>query len=164
MKAIIHKISDSIYKAESLLLTVLLLGLVFAGVIQILLRRMTAFAVPDLEITMRWVVVWLTFIGASVATRQNKHVSVDALGRLFTGKAKIILDLLVAFFSFLIVSLLSYYSWLFVMEEKEFGTTVMNNLPAWLIELVFPLGFGLIAFRLLLRMAEDFINLREGEN
>ena len=164
MKAIIHKISDSIYKAESLLLTVLLLGLVFAGVIQILLRRMTDFAVPDLEITMRWVVVWLTFIGASVATRQNKHVSVDALGRLFTGKAKIILDLLVAFFSFLIVSLLSYYSWLFVMEEKEFGTTVMNNLPAWLIELVFPLGFGLIAFRLLLRMTEDFINLREGEN
>ena len=161
MKAYIQKISDIIFKVESFLLTFLLLGLVFAGVLQILLRRLTDFAVPDLEITMRWVVVWLTFIGAGVATRQNKHVSVDALGRLFKGKAKKYLDVFVSLVSLFVVAILARYSWLFVMEEKEFGTTLMNNFPAWLIELVFPLGFGLIALRLFLRILLDLLSRTE---
>ena len=161
MKNALQKIDKSLYRVESGFIVTLLLGLVGAGVLQILLRRLTDFAIPDLEISMRWAVVWLTFFGASLATRQSKHVSVDAIGRLFHGLGKIWLNIFIDLFSLFIVVLLAYTSWSFVLEEREFGTTVMNDLPAWIIEIIFPLGFGLIAFRLILKIILNLLELRK---
>ena len=160
MKKILQKIDASLASLESGFIVFFLMALVFAGVLQIILRRLTNFAIPDLEITMRWVVVWLTFIGASLATRDRKHISVDAIGRLFTGNYKKILNLLVDFFSLFIVYLLLSTSWEFVMEEMEYGGTLMNEIPAWAVELVFPIGFGIIALRLIIHILNGLLSLK----
>jgi len=86
---------------------------------------------------------------------------VDAIGRLFHGMGKIWLNIFIDLFSLFIVILLTYTSWSFVLEEREFGTTVMNDIPAWIIEIIFPLGFGLIAFRLILKIILNLIELRK---
>ena len=162
MKKALQKIDTVLASLESGFIVFFLMALVLAGVLQIILRRLTDFAVPDLEITMRWVVVWLTFIGASLATRERKHVSVDALGRLFKGKSKVLLNLVIDSFSLFIVILLLQTSWEFVMEEMEYGGTLMNEVPAWLVEIVLPFGFAIIALRLLLHIGQEIISLLKG--
>ena len=164
MKKALQKTDSFLASIESSFIVFFLLALVFAGVIQIVLRRLTDYAVPDLEITMRWVVVWLTFMGASLATRERKHISVDALGRLFKGKSKKFLNLIIDSFSLFIVILLLRASWEFVMDEMEYGGTLMNEVPAWMVESVLPFGFAIISLRLVLHILQEILSLLKGRD
>lgn len=159
MKDFLKKFDLNLARFESGFIFFFLMFLVIAGVLQILLRRLTDYAIPDLEISMRWIVVWLTFFGASLATRKRKHISIDVLGRLLTGNKKRILDIFINLFSLFIVLLLLITSWNFVKDEMAFGGTLMNNISSWVIEIVFPLGFSLIALRLLINVLTDFLLL-----
>jgi C4-dicarboxylate transporter DctQ subunit len=161
----LEKIDRFFEKLETGVITSLLFALIGVGLIQIFLRRFTDMAIPDLEISMRWVVVWITFLGASIATRQRKHISVDALGRLFTGSNRHILDILIDLLSLFVVSVIILAAYEFWLSEMAFGDTLMNGIPSWYITLIFPLGYLLIALRLVLQIVFHFSALltRQGD-
>jgi TRAP-type C4-dicarboxylate transport system permease small subunit len=54
-------------------------------------------------------------------------------------------------FSCFICGLLTYASLKFVKNEAEMGAATLINIPAWILEAILPLTFGLMAFRFALR-------------
>jgi TRAP-type C4-dicarboxylate transport system permease small subunit len=56
---------------------------------------------------------------------------------------KIIIDL----FTASICALIAWHSTLFVMGSYEFGDTLMRDTPAWIMQVILPVGFALMTYR-----------------
>jgi TRAP-type C4-dicarboxylate transport system permease small subunit len=105
---------------------------------------------------LRNLVLWIGFIGATLATREGKHINIDVVSRSLPPLARPLVEAGIHLFSFVICGLLTYASLKFVMNEAEMKTMTFVNIPAWILELILPLTFGLMAFRFALRTVRSF--------
>ena len=48
---------------------------------------------------------------------------------------------------------------MFVRMSHEFGDVLLGGIPAWLLQAILPVGFGLIAYRYTLFVARDLRRL-----
>ena len=71
---------------------------------------------------------------------------------------KVIIDLFTAF----ICALFTWHSARFVMGSYEFGDTLMKNTPAWTLQIILPIGFGLMAYRHLVHAVRRPFSLAPG--
>jgi TRAP-type C4-dicarboxylate transport system permease small subunit len=155
---VLNRLEKAGTRAEDALLLVILICMILLAGTQIFLRNFfdTGFFWGD-EL-LRLMVLWLTVAGGLAASRVNKHISIAVLDRFLPQKAqtftKIIIDLFTAF----ICALFAWHSARFVMSSYEFGDTLLRNVPAWTLQIVLPVGFGLMAYRhLVLAIKRPFI-------
>ena len=161
----LRRINQWIAKLELFVLVVIVLSMVFMAAAQIILRKFFNSGILWGDIFLRQLVLWVSFIGASLATKDNKHINMDLLGRLLKGRWKASAEILVHLFSAFIVFLLFRASWTFVQSEIEFSSTVFKNVPSWYFEIIMPVGFGLMALRFLLNAIFSFeYAIKHGES
>lgn len=127
-----------------------MVGLIFAEAVAARLDRHLPWAT---ELAM-YLLVALTFVGASVAARGGEHIRIDALVRLLGGKAlraaNAITDLACACF-FLGAAKVG---WDFADKAREFGErSPALEMPVWIIYMALPLAGVLLALRFALRSA-----------
>ena len=97
----------------------------------------------------RYAIVWMVFVGGSVAARNGAHIGVDVLARLLSGvpagKALILgVDLLCVAFSLFLVVL----GWELAAQAREFGQlSPAMQLPLWTVQIAIPVGGALMALR-----------------
>ncbi|RMF31356.1 MAG: TRAP transporter small permease [Chloroflexi bacterium] len=115
--------------------------------IQVVLRNFFRTGLPWADLVLRHLVLWLGMLGASLATRQEKHISIDVITRFLSVPARHGLRIVLYAFSALICFFLFYASWDFVAEERAFGSLFFGSLPLWPFQLILPVGFALLAFR-----------------
>ncbi len=107
---------------------------------------------PDLgRLLLRNLVLWIGFIGATLATREGKHINIDVISRSLPPLGRAVVEVCIHLFSCFICGLLTYASLKFVRNEAEMGTTTLLSIPIWILEAILPLTFGLMAFRFALR-------------
>ncbi len=132
--------------------------MVILSFLQVVLRNFFDTGLLWGDIFLRHLVLWVGFVGASLATRQEKHINIDIFNRIIPKKfippVKIIVDLI----SLVICIILAKASYEFMIMEKEAGTTVFNNVRSWIIGIILPAGFGLIAVRFILKIFEQIAN------
>lgn len=150
----IRKINNAIAKIEEWLLVVIVLFMVVLAFLQVLLRNIFDQSFLWGDPLLRQLVLWVGFIGASLATKGEKHITIDVLGKALKGRTKKGVQLLTDLFAMLISAVLSYAAWQFVMMEREFETKAFANLPAWYFQIIIPLGFGLMTLRYLFSSLE----------
>jgi TRAP-type C4-dicarboxylate transport system permease small subunit len=46
---------------------------------------------------------------------------------------------------------LSWHAWQFVNDSREFGDTLLGDVPAWWLQVVMPVAFALIALQFFLQ-------------
>ncbi len=97
----------------------------------------------------RYAIVWMVFVGGSVAARKGAHIGVDVLARLLGERPlrkvlTVSVDLLcVAFSLFLVV-----FGWELVAQARGFGQmTPALQIPLWTVQLAIPVGGVLMALR-----------------
>jgi len=160
---IIRKIDDIIAKGEETLLVVLLVSMIGLGFLQVVLRNVFHGGIEWADVFLRHAVLWVGLIGASLATKYEKHLNMDALSRILSPKVKIIsnifLNVIASAFSVLFV-IASYY---FIKDEFSFSAwdPLFLGTPAWIIELIIPFAFTMIAIRFLLLAIEKTIQFME---
>lgn len=76
----ISRITSVFQRLEQALLALFLFVMVSLGVIQVVLRQLNS-ALLWADPAIRYSVLWLGFIAATVATRKGRHISIDALSR-----------------------------------------------------------------------------------
>ena len=107
---------------------------------------------------MRHLVLWVGFIGASLATRDEKHINIDVFSRLTSEKLKPYIRTVVELFTIAVCIILAKAAYGFVALELEDNTTVFTvweaDIPAWIFQMIIPIGFALIAFRFFLKILE----------
>ena len=148
--------------AEDALLMALLTGLILLAAGQILLRNFFDVGFIWADEALRMLVLWLAVAGAVAASRNDKHINIAVLGRFLPGRLGAAKDVVVHGFTAGICGIVAWHSFLFVRTSHEFGDVLLGGVPAWILQLVLPLGFGLICYRYALFTARDLLRLVRG--
>lgn len=126
----------------------LMVGLAFS---QVVLRNLLRLGLPWADIVLRHMVLWAGFLGASLATRQGRHIAIDVVSRFLPSGARQWLAAALHAVACLIAVLLANASWAFVASERLGQGMLLRGVPTWWGQLIIPIGFGLMAFRFGLR-------------
>ncbi len=145
------KLGRFLSRAEELLL-VLFLGVMVAMVlVQILLRNFYQSGIMGGDELVRHLVLWIAFFGAGIATRSSSHVKIDALTNFMPDGFRRYADIAVNLFSCLICAILVVASVQFIyFEYQGQARSAFLNTPLWVMAIILPLGYAVIALRFVL--------------
>jgi TRAP-type C4-dicarboxylate transport system permease small subunit len=129
----------------------LLSVLVLLASSQIVLRNVFSSGLAWGDELVRLLVLWLALIGAIAASRDGRQIRVDLLSRLVPQRLTWIPDSIAMAFTAVICGLLSWQSARFVADSRAFGDLLLGNTPAWLLQLILPVGFAIMAYRYAVR-------------
>ena len=144
MKAL-EKLNSWIEGAETFVLVSVLGVMVIFAFLQVVLRNIFNEGILWGDILLRHLVLWVGFLGASLATRQQKHINIDIFSRFMSDKGKSIVRLITNLFSVFISYILAEAGWTFVQDEQMMGTVLFADIPAWYFQTIIPIGFFLLA-------------------
>ena len=145
--------------AEDALLVALLTGLILLSTGQILLRNFFDIGFIWGDEALRMLVLWLAVVGAVAASRSDKHINIAVLDRFLSGRLGIAKDIVVHAFTAGVCGVVAWYGLSFVRTSHEFGDVLLGQVPAWIPQLVLPVGFGLICYRYTLFALSDAARL-----
>jgi TRAP-type C4-dicarboxylate transport system permease small subunit len=119
------------------------------AVIQLFLRYFFNSSILWGDIAARNLVIWVGFLGAVLATRENKHFHIDVLTRFLKTNHQMWFNS----FSNIIASIICFFlgqaSITFIELDKN--NTTFLNIPAVAVEIIVPIGFYLIMIQFILR-------------
>ncbi len=148
----LHRIKLAIEAIEDGLLVVLLVGMVSLGVAQILLRNFWQTSLSWGDPLLRIALLWLTLLGAIIATRDHNHIRIDLLSHWLPPSLRVWSQRLTDLFAALVCGLISWQGARFVHFEWQDDSRLFAGLPAWIAESIIPVGFGIMALRFLIRV------------
>ena len=166
----IKQLDEWLAKTESGFLVFLLFLMVFLAFGQVLLRNFLNSGFLWTDIFLRQLVLWVGFLGASLAVRERRHISIDVLPQFIPARYKPFVQILVNLCAGLISVFLTVAAWKFVQLEMEFPTTLFQleikffitffiDLPAWFFQTILPFSFAVISLRYFLHVFDDSIKL-----
>ena len=100
---------------------------------------------------VRLLVLWLTFLGASLLTKEGRHIKIDLFSSLLPRKWLLLRELIISMACVFISGVMTEVCFRYIQLEKTYGETIFLNLPAWIAQLILPLGFAFILFRFFVR-------------
>ena len=155
------KLDESIARVEKFLVVVFLSTLILTAFLQIILRNFFATGISWGDVLIRYLVLWVAFIGAALATREGRHINMEIFSRWVSDRGRAYLDCLSHLCSAGICGVLTYAAIKFIQFEAQMGSMTVLGLPIWVPELIIPLTFGLMTFRFALRFFRSYSNISD---
>jgi TRAP-type C4-dicarboxylate transport system permease small subunit len=140
---------------ENAFLCLLLFAMVLLACVQIFLRLFYSSGILWADPLLRYMVIWAGLLGAAVATKQSKHISIDIISHLVPERFMPWLRVLLNSFSAAVCIILTVAAVSFVRDEALYGGRGILEIPSWLLNIVYPLAFALIAGRFLVLALKD---------
>ena len=150
MRSGVARVLGVVNTIENWLIALLALALVLLSGLQIVLRLLEH-GLVWLDPLLRVLVIWVALLGAVAAARQDKHISLDLIGRLLHGRGVRVARVFAFGFAALAACTLLRASLGLIEMDRESGTTLFGTVPTWWAELILPVAFGLLALRFVLR-------------
>jgi TRAP-type C4-dicarboxylate transport system permease small subunit len=136
-------------RVEKFLVALMLSVMILLAFLQIILRNAFSSGISWGDPLVRYLVLWVGFIGASLATKDGKHITIEVFSRWFSGSGSRYLKATAHLVSAFICGLLTFAGWTFVQNEAQMGGTTFLNIPAWIPQIIIPVTFALMALRFL---------------
>jgi len=149
------KIREYINRSENILTVGVFSILAIFPAVEIITRILGRPGIPASPILVQHMTLWIGFVGAVLATRQNKLLSLtrDPLfspDSVFSNGRWIAKNI-----SFVIIGALFWGSIRLVMIEYDYPIQISPGVYRWFIQLIMPIGFLLIAFQILLKSSKE---------
>ena len=168
--AILKSINIFLKSIEAWLVVVFLSLMVFFTFLNVILRALyTHFQFQwanDVLGQMDWtepfvrlLVLWITFLGASLLTDDKKHIKIDLMPALLPSKWLPFRELLLSIVCVFISAIMIKSSIDYIRIEMEFGGYLFLALPTWIGQMILPVGFLMILFRFFLRGIEQVLKI-----
>jgi TRAP-type C4-dicarboxylate transport system permease small subunit len=141
------RILTVVYRIEDGILAAVLTLMIALAVVQILLRNFFGAGFIWGDVLVRVLVLWIGLIGAMIATRQNKHISIDLVARYLPKRFDLPVKAVVQLFAAVVCALAAFYSFVFVHAEYYDGGRAFGQVPVWVCEAIMPLAFAVMALR-----------------
>jgi TRAP-type C4-dicarboxylate transport system permease small subunit len=103
------------------------------------------------EPLVRLLVLWVSFLGASLLTAEGKHIKIDLMSELLPTRWLPYREIIVSAACVAVTALMVQASLGYVRMEWSFGGRLFPGVPAWIGQSIMPAGFFLMLFRFLLR-------------
>jgi TRAP-type transport system small permease protein len=136
----------------------LLAGMACIVFFNVALRFLTDHSILWVEEVSRFMMIWLTFLGAGVVLRYGAHIGIDTLQDRFPAAAPALRTLIFV----LLLGFFATMTWLgtaYVVRTWN-QTTPVLQIPYGAVYLALPVGFGLMIVHLLL-MAVPYVRRRQ---
>ena len=147
-------------RAESLLAGGALLAMGILPVAEMTLRAITGSGIPGLQGFVQHLTLWVAFVGAMLATRAGRHLTLSTGLKIFPDRIQHYGDMLAAAASTAVSAGLFWASWQFVKSEYDFSSGAGGNwLPGWVMEAILPFAFLVITIRLIIQPTDWTVKL-----
>jgi len=156
----VQRLNNLVAKIESGFLILFLLIMILLAFAQVVLRNFFSTSILWGDILLRHLVLWVGFLGASLATRENKHINIDVLSWLLSFSLQKVAGGITNLFAASVCCFLMRASFIFLSVEKQSGSALFSQIPVWLFQTVIVFGFGMMMLRFLLQAMENFFALR----
>jgi TRAP-type C4-dicarboxylate transport system permease small subunit len=134
---------------ETWLIVAILGGLILFGAAQIVLRNFFSIGFAWGDGAARLAVLWLALLGALAATRDGRHITMGAVTRFLPERLRMLATVAADLFGAVVCGALAWSSWRFVRDSREFGDMLLSGVPAWWLQAVMPVAFGLMTYQFL---------------
>lgn len=170
---ILKLLNTALARIEQWLIVALLWSMVILTFVQVCLRGLYTHAhlqwanmlmghLDWSEIFVRLLVLWLTFLGASLLTAENRHIKIDIFSTLLPEKWISVRELVLDLACILICAIMLKVCVDYVQMEMDFGGEMFLDLPGWIGQVILPAGFGLILFRFIFRAIDQGLQIFRG--
>ena len=153
------RMDETIGRVEDALVVTFLGFMIFIAFLQIILRNVFSTGLDWGDSLLRNLVLWIGFIGATLATKEGKHINIDVLSRWLPPVGKNVVTLVIHLFSFLVCCALTYATLKFIRNEVQMGQNTFLDIPAWIPEMILPMTFSLMTFRFCLRFFKSLFTM-----
>lgn len=140
-----------IRKIEITFLVISLIVMVFLAFLQVVLRNIFSSGFLWADTFLRYLVVWVGFVGASITTSEERHISIEALTKFIPEKFRI----LSSFITQLVAAITCYFLFKATMQFIDIGlpsdVVLFNSIPIIYFFFIIPLGFLLMLFHFFVR-------------
>ncbi|MFN7985687.1 MAG: TRAP transporter large permease subunit [Vicinamibacterales bacterium] len=150
MSRLFSRIEDAVAATALAVMTVIPL-------LEIVLRRTAGIGIPGAGPIVQHLVLWVGFLGAAIAAREGKLLSLATGSLVPQGWPRRVTAVIAAAIGAAVAIILMHAAVEFVQSERETGSSFGAGIPTWVAELVLPVGFGLIALRLAWRASGGWI-------
>lgn len=143
-----------LFETENLLLVVPLAAMMILPVAEMLLRSVFHTGISGSSTIVQHLTLIVGMFGGAIAAREGRLLALAPVQTLLKGKSKTAAIIFSNGFGAAISGMLCVSSWKYIMDLKPLGKILVYGIPVWVVQLVMPLGFGVIALRLLWRASK----------
>jgi len=151
---VLNRVQRAILRFEDALLVGLLTAMILVAAAQILLRNLFDSAILWADPLLRVAVLWVGMIGAMVATRYDKQITIDAVSRFVPQHWKFRLRVITDLFTAAVSAVVAWSAFRLMMGDRADGGLAIAFVPVWVCESILPVAFAVIAVRYLLFAVE----------
>lgn len=176
----IGKLDRAVAKVEEIILALLLVSMVVLASLQVLLRNIWNTGIDWAEPSLKHATLLIGLLGAAIATSEGRHLNIDLVSRLLSGRKKRLLQVLIGVFAVVMSYLLlvgslngfqtSYAAWKQLVPEGWSASKMLfadlseGTFSTWNALVILPPGFALILFHFSIRLIRDVGSLASGED
>lgn len=137
------------HRFENVLVACIFASTVLVPIIEIALRAFFHVGIENQANLVQHATLVVGMLGAAVAAREGRLLTLAVAGFL-KGQAASIARVASTIVAVAVSMLLVLAAWDFVMVERAAGATLAYGLPVWMVQFAIPLGFAVIAWRLMM--------------
>lgn len=139
-------LSNGLARVETIALAICLLTMLFVAFFQVVMRNIYDMGYVWADILVRVLVLWVGLLGATVATSEARHLSIDVVTKFLPPRAANLIRVLTWIFALTVCILLTRAAVMYLDLQKESGGETIFGIPAYVAELIIPIAFVLISF------------------
>ncbi len=143
------KMTSGLNRLEEIVLGSILIFMVLLGALQVLFRNILSISLFWVDPVMGHMVLWIALLGASVATREDRHIAIDLLSGRLSPRSRAAIKAGIHLFSAAVCLLLVLPSVHFVQEEYQGGKILALGIPNWATQMIMPVMLFVLGFRFL---------------
>ncbi len=150
-RAGLRSLKQSATFLENAALSLALGAMVILPLAEIVFRKFGMTGIPGGNTVLRHLVLFVSMLGGAIAARSGRLLSLSTATDFLPEKIKKAAEVYVGAFSAAISFFLAVAGTQYVLGTRLLGRSFVEDIPLWVIQLILPIGFGLITIRVLWR-------------
>jgi TRAP-type C4-dicarboxylate transport system permease small subunit len=135
-------------KVEAVLASALVLVLTVFVILDVGARELFRTGIPWAQKGAVYMMIWAGFLGALLVAQKVEHLRPEVADKLWSGKLRPVYLRLHNLLVFAFTAAMTYYSFAYVLESKEFGDrNVIIDMPMWSLQAIIPYTFLSMSLR-----------------
>jgi C4-dicarboxylate transporter, DctQ subunit len=145
-----ERLDEAVGRLEKIFMVLFLGLMIVVAFAQITLRNFMGIGLSWSESLVRYLVLWIGFIGASLATREGRHITIEVIKLRPPASGRRYLAALSQLCGVAVCALMTWAAVKFVHDDAQIGNRTFLDLPTWVLETIIPATFAIMSLRFLL--------------
>jgi len=145
-----------LWRAENLLVALTLAALMLLPLVEVVGRKFFHAGLEGAAALQQHLVLFIGLLGGMYAARDRRLLSLSTLSNVLKGQWRTFARVFSSAIAAGLTVFLCLAAWQLVQSERAGGKILAYGIPLWTVQLIMPVGFGVIALRLLWQAADSW--------